>query len=1126
MLPGHAQTGYAWLLPTSELPARSAADARAPPAAAALLVAGIGAGAAGGARADGAGGGTGGGGGMGGGMGSGIGGGMASGALDSTDGADAHDGVYRMLRFAIKGVTGAVVGADGWSDGIDLSSPQRRCLPLGTAAEHSMLVLVTVELNGFGTTVTIAPTHVLINELASPMHVRLFRDEVLLHAMTLPPDGDAHPLLLRGVVSSASHAGALVASTFELHLTTAAAAAAASQPSHSPMVLAVPVLLPRKVAAAAAAAGAAAARGSAGLGEPARCIPYAPPPPSPPPPPSALEQTQLLTSRGDALGSFGNIWYSIVRPGSTHTTRLTLSPPLRLVNTSSARKLHYSARLVRTGAVAGAGRTGLTGRTGGSEASRAPTTTPNPPATEGAHDDAAALLRRITSDHEGGTVAPEGSAALRLHPTHDAPLELRLRWRGFGACEPPVRLDARALASVSAGTPLVINVSAQSESGERIELHLIIKAAASAAASNKTATAAAAAPAAAAAAAAAAATTAAPPTGRAGVAAPGLSPANGLRPDCESDCELDCALELALIAPFEVLNETEATLALSASLDRALVLLLPPRRPAKGARAVLGSWGTDFIPHGLIHHVRVAAAAPVAEADERAEGDEGSSSLASLPPLLQPPKITSPEEGPLDWSPFLQLSKPACVTLGAEMGEALRVVIIPQERRVHGWVQRMLVIRPSICVHNRTPLPLRLAVCGFPYYHTLAAAPPTGARTSKAKRGTTSGGGGGGVGGDDDDDGGDNQTAELLRWQSSGALDEAGHPVTLTVVQICVEPHVLSIEQGKPRLLGEDEKDEGEEDGEYDWADGVSAGSSSAEPPTWIWSREIEVGLAKTGWRQRVALASECGQQRTLLILDVVLDEATGMRHVLVQLDPQPVILLHNLTSEPLFIKDAAAPHDALLRLAPGAQRPFCLAVAVEENLSRPISLESSAREIEGDRLLVSRTPSSAHAATLALSPPRVLTLVCHDTASDERRATDGVVIGGSGALVRTAICHQGPTCLVVFVPLHALDTACHAARRAASRAPPRDLSLSLQLQEVSILIWDTRRTHSELRPTTAPPSLRARPHHHHHHQQQQQHLLLRADRPFPVKNLEEPLLGQKLLLVLQYWQILETLDK
>jgi hypothetical protein len=165
---------------------------------------------------------------------------------------------------------------------------------------------------------------------------------------------------------------------------------------------------------------------------------------------------------------------------------------------------------------------------------------------------------------------------------------------------------------------------------------------------------------------------------------------------------LDCALELALISPFEVINETGATLALSASLDRALVLLLPPRRPGKGARAVLGSWGTDFIPHGLIHSVRVAAAAPVAEAEERAEGDEGSSSLASLPPLLQPPKITSPEEGPLDWSPFLQVSKPACVTLGAEMGEVLRVVLIPQERRVHGWVQRTLIIRPSMCVHNRT----------------------------------------------------------------------------------------------------------------------------------------------------------------------------------------------------------------------------------------------------------------------------------------------------------------------------------------------------------------------------------------------------------------------------------------
>ena len=193
-------------------------------------------------------------------------------------------------------------------------------------------------------------------------------------------------------------------------------------------------------------------------------------------------------------------------------------------------------------------------------------------------------------------------------------------------------------------------------------------------------------------------------------------------------------------------------------------------------------------------------------------------------------------------------------------------------------------------------------------------------------------------------------------------------------------------------------------------------------------------------------------------------------------------------------------------------QVPYCCTSSIEERLSRASLHPEASRggsngSDEENNLLVSRSPmisrgltaeDGRRTAALALSPPRVLTLLCRPAATAE----EGAEQDAHTSFVRVAICHQGPTVLVVFIPLHAaaepalgsLGLGGLSGPTAAARPkPPRDLSLAIRFEDISILMWDTRRTNSEL--TAA--ALRAR-----QKQQQQRSRLRRPAGDAPIRPL------------------------
>ena len=211
------------------------------------------------------------------------------------------------------------------------------------------------------------------------------------------------------------------------------------------------------------------------------------------------------------------------------------------------------------------------------------------------------------------------------------------------------------------GTPLTQAVQATAASGERLELHLVLKAAASDEPEGSGGG-----------------------GGGGGEGGGGDGSAGGAKGGGHGGGSRGgSSLVLTLLAPFEVRNETESTLALCASLDRKLTLLLPPlsagaRRGASAARTLLGSWGArEAIEPDRKYLVKLAAAAPeMGAAAGAAEGDDDPHAEGVAPPLL-----TSPEGGPLEWSAFLSVSRPACVTLAAETGEAIQVVDLSPDLR-------------------------------------------------------------------------------------------------------------------------------------------------------------------------------------------------------------------------------------------------------------------------------------------------------------------------------------------------------------------------------------------------------------------------------------------------------------
>ena len=266
------------------------------------------------------------------------------------------------------------------------------------------------------------------------------------------------------------------------------------------------------------------------------------------------------------------------------------------------------------------------------------------------------------------------------------------------------------------------------------------------------------------------------------------------------------------------------------------------------------------------------------------------------------------------------------------------------------------------------------------------------------------------------------------------------------------------------------------------------------EAVEWLWSREVDLSASKVGWRQRVVLSSECGQF-ALIAVDVLAEdgESSGGRCVIIQEDEQPPLHLHNRTQHELYVsaaRDDAGRMEPPLKLAPGAHGSYCCPSALDDRLS--LSSLHMAEDNEGgstsgaaDALAVSTSwPSREPPVTFALSPPRILNLVVAPRGSNVEGEGTSVDEGGDGSshheraggpVARAAICQQGPTCLVVFLPPHesigipppppppqkaALPS--HLLHRAHGipTAPPsvkRDISVGLSFANVSLVVWDDR---------------------------------------------------------------------
>ena len=953
-----------------------------------------------------------------------------------------------------------------WSDAIDLDAPQRRWLPVGPDEDH-VLALLTVSVRGFMRVVTLSPSHYVANELPTPMRAVVLRDGMRSGSMLVPAGCNPQPLLLR-FSRTAHRVHTLVLSSASAAVAEPPLASQVAAEGHgSSTVLPVPAppLLP-STALVAAELTASSSQPSAADGGGARLA-------------EGIKFRQLVQTNAHStdasetgtpstgIADTSAFWYSAVRAEGSYETHLVLSAPLLLANTSAALPLHYRCELLTDGEA----------------------------------------WSSILSAADSGTVEAGGEAPLCLTPHATRSLNLRLRIEGYSWCSPALSLDAQMVDRIRQGMPLTTAVHATNRYGQRTELHVVVQEAAvgsgargvhGTGTTSRTGAG------------------ASRGQGEAGAANGRASESEGIdragdgsqnkasrsaafAANSEAASTLAIAsgpsLVIALLAPFEVCNTSGATLALQCSLDRNLTLLIPPSVPDAplSEQYLLGSWGQrdEYDPERK-YLLRLACAADVEDTKATAAG----------------PLTTNPEGGALRWSPFVTSADAAPLVLPAEMGEALQVALSSSTRlassRLPYCKLRSLSLQPGAAVYNLTRWPLRLAACGFPFFRRLSPLA------------------------------GPNNGVELLRWQCDETADDFDasgerRSGALTSVTLCIDPILRTVNDSSQ---GAHPCDGGEAcepsigrsklavKGERDTASGSGVDSEGAvvqeqkvkqegeeedddeEPVEWLWSREICLGAAKVGWRQRVVLASECGQL-ALVAVDLIVDTASGVRKVLIQHEEQPPLRLHNLTPYDLYVSEATAAasgegeggepleggglwwartDDPPLKLAAGAQGPYCSASVLDERLSHA-TLSSAARAGGGaDALSVSRhsSPCSSGGAAVAfaLSPPRVL-LLAPTTASGDGHARTPIA--------RTAICQQGPTCLVVFLPITTpgVDGDHHSSLvppppppppLSRPPTPPRDLSFAAGFGEVAMIFWDERRPPMDIGASgIATPLLHAR---------------------------------------------------
>ena len=943
--------------------------------------------------------------------------------------------VCRMLRFRLH-------RSEMWSDGIGLGCTQRRWLLLQQGSEQ-IAVLAVVEASGFRSSLTILPSHMLFNSLPFPIHVEVLRDGDTIQKLDIPAYSQAQPLLLciQGGYPRVSH-------NFVLRLL---ADSSGSISSEFALPLPPPFYLPK---------GGAGPQLPPGRWKESRFINH------------FAQSPELGKRHKDDLGPF---WCSAHRAGALHSTTISLSAPLYLSNTFGALGVRHHSIYVR-GAIEP---TQLAALFADHTASSLPVMSA----------EQTSLTQAL---HITGMVRAGAVASVCLYPQADYVLCVQLQLEHHEPCEPPAILDQHRLDGISTLTPIIQPVYTTNQRGERIQLMMVVQKGALSAFDVDAKT---------------------PQSGQASnLEQDGGDDLAKSFVEC-SDCvalhvdrtktqriprgvQLDSsdrapALAITLLAPFEVFNLTELPLAFCSSFDRHKVLVLPPQSSGELPHSILGSWGSQHHkPTPTLGDLERTYFVRLAALEATSHDGVISSPCNSN---QDAPKRIRPDD--LKWSGFTSVLKPACVTLPFGSDEVVDLVVQAEHRRVGEWVQRSIAIRPAVRVYNLSSLPLKLAVCGFPYFHRLPALMVDDDKIF-----------------DTPEDGG----LDLSIWQRDvcAEMDELGFPrvVPFSAVQLCVESSVSNVDVAvqassnggqhiDPAMVGSDSTSElgkGSLDGlrrNTDCTDatakrqGKMGGSNSllrsvaeavcddlgklggeaAEPPVWLWSRDVIIGSDKAGWRQRVALASECGQLALLTVELHVQD--TGVRYLFLRMDSHPPIRIHNLTSHDLYVTDAAAsPLDPPYRIAAGVQRPFYCAADAEEPISSAALQKTGTDGTDARALLVSCLSSARpDAASLVLAPARVITLICPSGSASSGRSN-------GGTLIRAAVSCQGPTRIIVFVPLH-LPTALDTPVTVTKSRPPRDLTLSLRLGETSIVVWDSRNARTCLPARYRPVSVHSQSH-------------------------------------------------
>ena len=321
-----------------------------------------------------------------------------------------------------------------------------------------------------------------------------------------------------------------------------------------------------------------------------------------------------------AMAAASPFWYCASRAVGDHCTNLSLLPPLSLSNTSSALSLNYRCEML-TGGNAGA----ATGPT-------------------------------ALADIESGTLPAGGEMPLRLSPVLGRRLSLRLQLEGFSWGSPALTLDEATLGGIRPATPLMLAVHAMNYRGQRVELHLRVQAVQPEEAGLVD--------------------DAGNPSHASGRGGGVVDGSAGLGASVgASRAAASTTFVISLLAPFEIRNHTGVPIALQASLDRGLTLLVPPAGAPSCPGVMVGSWGARQEYEAERRFlVRLAAAedeegeSPPLEQDAAALGGSGQQSAYAA------------SRHEFAWSSFLAVSRPVSVTLRSKTAaEVLHVVLCPED---------------------------------------------------------------------------------------------------------------------------------------------------------------------------------------------------------------------------------------------------------------------------------------------------------------------------------------------------------------------------------------------------------------------------------------------------------------